>query len=167
MFTEDTLPKTVATCLKAPKALDQFYKALRPNDSERHTEYPFMSACGPWETNFVKAAASPIVFVDLVEHDDQLLYGGTLRTPFDPAHLRLCPDSGRLFHRLLTPNIDFLGLLRSQLAERVAQGIELVEEGGPAWQDGRLGHFSWKGSQHELLSIHRPFVGSASHGESR
>lgn len=112
-----------------------------------------MSTCG-WETNFVKAADTPVVFTDLDE-EGQLRYGATLGTPFQPASLRLCPATGRLYHRLATPRMDCLGLLRSQLAGRLAADIELSEPAGQG--DGRLGSFAWRGSRHPLLGVDKPF----------
>jgi len=157
LFLEDVLPKTVATCLKAPKALDAFYKVLARNDSGEHAEYPFLSSCG-WETNFVTAADTPVVFTEL-EDDGQLRYAATLGVPFDPESLRLCPATGRLYHRLRTSRLDCLGLLRSQLAERLAGGVELHDEATAA-AAGPLGSFDWRGARHDLFGVDTPFADS-------
>ena len=117
LYLEDTLPKTAATCLKAPKAINAFFKALQHNNTGHHSEYPYVSPCGHWETNYIKAAAVPVVFTDLIRQhvkasqplpssedtegdDDVLCYAVGLTAPFDPRELRVCPRTGMLFHRL-------------------------------------------------------------------
>ena len=55
LFLEDMVPKNIATCLKAPKFLRFFFSHVKPNDTGKHEEYPFVSPCGP-EMNFIKPA---------------------------------------------------------------------------------------------------------------
>ena len=156
LFTEDTVPKTMATALKAQAAVDYFFKMLQRNETGLHEEYPFVSPCGSWETNFIKAAATPAVFVTLQQPEtceasvrDELVYGSSLTVPFDPAELRLCTERGMLFHRLRTKRIDTMALLRSQLTQHLSAHVELFDS--PKGEV--VGEFEWRGSLFPLRRI--------------
>jgi hypothetical protein len=115
LFLEETLPKNVATSIKAPKFLDFFFRRLRSvteadkewmKEHDIPTEdYPFVSPCGK-ELNFVRPAATPIVFHSLVHNHDsgdrQLVFGGgdKLVQPFDERRVCTSIKTGRLYHEL-------------------------------------------------------------------
>ena len=114
--------------LTEPRFLDFFFKRLRPNDTGRFGEYPFLSPCAG-ELNFVRAADRPIVFHRL--RGDELVYAATLTCSFKPAALGVSTD-GRLYH---TAPVGELGLLHShvalQLGERIRQqGADYVLQHG-------------------------------------
>jgi len=157
LFLEDTVPKTMATALKAPKAIDFFFNMLQRNTTGLHEEYPFVSPCGDWETNFIKAAATPAVFVSLRQPEtcetavaDELVYGTSLTVPFDPEMLRLCTDRGMLFHRLGTKRVDTMALLRSQLTVHLSTHFQLFD----APKADVVGEFEWRGSLFPLRKMH-------------
>ncbi|KAI7824625.1 hypothetical protein BC939DRAFT_449634 [Gamsiella multidivaricata] len=100
VFLQDTRPKNFVSCYKDPKFLDFFINRIKPNATAHFPEYPWLSPCGK-EMNFVEAADTPIVFHSLQE--GQLLWGGTLRTPFLPDQLRVSMSTGRIYHPLSRP----------------------------------------------------------------
>lgn len=172
LFSAETRARNLATCVKDNKALDFFFKQLRPNATgllER--EYPWISPCGA-ELNFVAADDTPIVFTGLV--DSQLTYGGTLRQPFVPAHLRLSASSGRLYHVLTghrrmtaAPGEEpALMLLRSQIVGELEHRMspasareEFASLPGPvatadAASERNSGLvFEWNGKRHPILTV--------------
>ena len=96
LYLEETYPKNYTSCLKDDKFLDFFFNALKPNDTGKLLEYPWVSPC--WgEANYVKVYKHPIVFRQLI--DNQYLWGGTLKVPFDPSKL-VIDSSGCLLHYL-------------------------------------------------------------------
>ncbi|ETO19415.1 hypothetical protein RFI_17827, partial [Reticulomyxa filosa] len=70
-----------------------------------HEEYPYISPCGK-EMNFIKCDTSPIVFFDLIAKEAssdsgaewELIYGGSLRVPFDPYALRVHGKNWKVYH---------------------------------------------------------------------
>ncbi|KAI8597790.1 hypothetical protein EDD21DRAFT_384514 [Dissophora ornata] len=97
VFLQDTYPKNFTSCYKDPKFLDFFITRVKPNTTSLFPEYAWLSPCGK-EFNFVEAADTPIVFHGLKE--GQLLWAGSLRTPFLPDQLRVSASTGRLYHPL-------------------------------------------------------------------
>jgi hypothetical protein len=116
---------------------------LKPNEIEILSElgvtedYPFVSPCGK-ELNFIRPAATPIVFHSLIDNDTTLVYGGTMVQPFDSSHLAVSEKSGRLYHKMVAahPNasdkiktamhdndITEYGLIRSSVAVSLSEKI--------------------------------------------
>eukprot|EP00934_Nitzschia_sp_Nitz4_P001088 Nitzschia sp. Nitz4//scaffold401_size10831//1277//2211//NITZ4_009056-RA/size10831-snap-gene-0.21-mRNA-1//1//CDS//3329551063//1088//frame0 len=108
LFLEETLPKNIATSIKDDKFLNFFFSRVqhcRPKDEEFLDsegilqDYPYVSLCGK-EINFIRPAATPIVFHSFTPDQQNLCYGGTLMKPFDSKQLFLSSKSGRLYHKL-------------------------------------------------------------------
>ena len=161
LFTEDTIPKNIATSLKAPKFIDFFFKQLRPNtEFPEFAEYPWYSPCGK-EHNFIKASPSPVVFQEL-NVKEELVWGASLTVPFNPSKLRM-DDAGMLYHGL--DEIKRLrgnhGLIKSSLGVQLAATMEInvsaEEEEEDDRGDGRegrvVGTFEWKGVMHDVLAL--------------
>jgi hypothetical protein len=106
------------------------------------SEYPYVSPCGI-ELNFVRPAATPIVFHSL--QGDELSYAGSMVQPFDEKHLAISEETGRLYHRLTGENVlardraknkvvatqearkDEFGLIRSSVAVALSDRIEVLD----------------------------------------
>lgn len=109
-----------------------------------HEDYPFISPCGK-ELNFIKPADMPIVFHDL-SHDNELIYGGTLKVTFDPSKVLVSPRTGRLYH---PHSNDDVGLIRSQIGVRLSEWLSITEE-----QDGReIMKFQWGPEVHQVGTL--------------
>ncbi|KAK3270212.1 hypothetical protein CYMTET_21379, partial [Cymbomonas tetramitiformis] len=141
LYLEEVQPKNIATCLKDLRFLDFFFRQLRSSKGFPHSEiYPFVSPCGR-ELNFITADDTPLVYHTLsqiqanessVSTDTQLIYGGSLSERFFPGAVRMCGETGRLYHptpaRFLSkgedPNWLSKGLvLPSRLGQAVAEPI--------------------------------------------
>jgi hypothetical protein len=116
LFLEETMPKNIVTSIKDVRFLDSFFSRIKYiNELQREymilhdipvSDYPFISICGK-EWNFIRPAATPIVFHSLVDRDKYLLYGSTdksiLREPFNEVDgIALSKKSGKLYHKLTT-----------------------------------------------------------------
>lgn len=162
LFLEETLPKNIATSIKDARFLDFFFARLKHvSDAHRAymtahdipvADYPFVSVCGK-ELNFVRPAATPIVFHSLVDnnknngHDGHrldLVFGGnTLLQPFDELQgIAISERTGRLYHKLTTHSLfpsgsssstnrsyDEYGLIRSAVAVTLSARIVVVLDG--------------------------------------
>ena len=145
---EETQPKNIATSIKDTRFLDFFFSKVRDvNASEIRflqacgavtstgVDYPFVSPCGK-ELNFIRPAATPIVFHALSHDDTTLTYAGTMTQPLDYSKLAVSKKTGRLYHQL---NIESgirksrrtaseYGLIRSSVAvalsERIVDGLD-------------------------------------------
>jgi Domain of unknown function (DUF4505) len=105
---EETLPKNIATSIKDERFLDFFFRMVRPvgpAEVEVMTkfdiskdEYPFVSPCGK-ELNFIRPAATPIVFHTFHQKNSTLIYAGTKAQEFFASGLAVSKDTGRLYHR--------------------------------------------------------------------
>ncbi|KAG9324781.1 hypothetical protein KVV02_005372 [Mortierella alpina] len=150
VFLQETHPKNFTSCYKDPKFLDFFIRRIRPNETAHFPEYTWQSPCGK-EVNFVEAADTPVVFHGL--RDGQLMWAGTLKTPFLPDRLCVSESSGRLYHPLpasmtIQPTSEDndanglgLGLLKSSMVlSELAAGLD---------QDSIV----WKGQRFALRRI--------------
>jgi hypothetical protein len=146
LFLEETLPKNIATSIKDTKFLDFFFRRVRRISPEQATflherniswkEYPFVSVCGV-EKNFIRPAATPIVFHSLISDDSELSFAGNLVEPFNVENLAISPKSGRLYHRLTKPVpksktsqvlcLEY-ALIRSAVAVQLSEIMEPLEE---------------------------------------
>jgi len=144
LFTEQTLPKNIATCLKGEKFLDFFFRQVRPNPAGG--DYAWLSPCGK-ESNFIDAADTAIVFTELErgEGGASLIWGGTQRVAFEPERLRVSED-GRLYHLIETKRGGVAPcLVRASVALVLAEGMELGEESGAT-----AGTVEWEGRRVSL-----------------
>jgi hypothetical protein len=135
---EETLPKNIATSIKDEKFLNFFFSRIqRVRDVDREflalegaeKDYPYVSLCGK-EVNFIRPAATPIVFHSLV--GDDLHFGGNLIRPFDASYLAVSLKTGRLYHKIgkdnkvvcpEKPTQDEFGLIRSSVAVTLSEHI--------------------------------------------
>ena len=110
LFLEETSPKNITSSIKDTKFLNFFFSKIRcatvkeidflreEMDDEEDSQYPFVSKCG-FEINYIRPAATPIVFHTLVtNNDDRLLYGGNLSVQFDSNRLAISKRSGKLYY---------------------------------------------------------------------
>ena len=103
--------------------MDFFWRQIRNNNSNIHSDYEWISHCGK-ELNFIKteSCTTPIVLYDLLRKidnndsyrsyemslDDQeqnlfefyLQFGGSLKIKFDPNKLIYDSNGGRLYHKI-------------------------------------------------------------------
>jgi hypothetical protein len=99
-------------------------------------DYPFLSPCGV-ELNFVRPAATPIVYHTFCEHHKFMLYGGNLEHAFDSTQLAISSTTGRLYHRFIpkkymtnnqgTEQLMSYGLIRSTVAVALSEKISVGE----------------------------------------
>jgi hypothetical protein len=146
LFLEETSPKNIATSIKDEKFLNFFFSRIRCADSKEiaflkshdvEYDYPYVSQCGV-EINYIRPAATPIVFHSLTAEEKFLLYGGNLQQKFDSKMLAISSMTGRLYHRIIHTSTTSssgekrkkqssselgYGLIRSQLAVILADKI--------------------------------------------
>lgn len=103
-------------------------------------DYPFVSPCGI-ELNFIRPAATPIVYHTFRKNDRTLLYGGNLEQEFDSTILAISRTTGRLYHRFIPKNAKedirqhggesmAYGLIRSSVAVALSEKIGVGADGG-------------------------------------
>jgi Domain of unknown function (DUF4505) len=116
LYLEENPIKNVTSSIKDMKFLDFFFASIK-YVNETHKEYmnqhniptqdyPFVSICQN-EWNFIRPAATPIVFHSLIDKEQYLLYGSNntlmLREPFDETNgIVISKVSGMLYHKLTT-----------------------------------------------------------------
>jgi hypothetical protein len=144
LFNEEVTPKNIATSLKADKFLDFFFKRLRRNDTGEFTDYPYFSPCGK-EKNFILPADVGVAFHDYNEASNELMWGGTLKTIFEPASLAFSKRTGRMYH--YCPAKKEYALVKSSVAVAFAANIE-IEEG----DDGESVYY-YNSSEDEALKL--------------
>ncbi|CAI5714869.1 unnamed protein product [Hyaloperonospora brassicae] len=174
LFTEDTRPKNIATCLKSAKFLRFFFSHVQPNDiarckskeEEEFLEYPFQSPCGK-EMNYIKCADRPFVFEDLRRDDwgkwTLAFGGGELTMPFMPETLRISLSTGRLYHDVRTKHIapgtpGSIALVKSQLAVELGKCIDMHDfpDNLDSVEDVhalKLGHFEWESQRYAIHAV--------------
>ena len=151
LFLADTKRMNMATSLKDLTFLDFFFKRMKRNDTEVHSEYPYVSVCGR-ELNFISPPDKycSLVFYDFIDSTaedefpsvhgghgdggemldeigrrDTLIFGANNRQNFDVAKLAIHLSSGRLYHKIDKHGKMFneWGLLHPSIAEIVADRI--------------------------------------------
>jgi hypothetical protein len=116
LYLEENPIKNITSSIKDAKFLDFFFAHIK-YINETHKEYmkqhdipvqdyPFVSICQR-EWNFIRPAATPIVFHSLIDNEQVLLYGSSntllLREPFDETSgIVISKVSGKLYHKLTT-----------------------------------------------------------------
>uniref|UniRef100_M4C4K1 Uncharacterized protein n=1 Tax=Hyaloperonospora arabidopsidis (strain Emoy2) TaxID=559515 RepID=M4C4K1_HYAAE len=174
LFTEDTRPKNIATCLKSAKFLRFFFSQVRSNDiarckskeEEKLLEYPFQSPCGK-EMNYIKCADRPFVFEDFQRDEwgkwTLMFGGGGLTMPFMPETIRISLSTGRLYHDVRTKHVasgtpESIALVKSQLAVELSKYIDMhsfpdnidsVEDVNAL----KLGDFKWETQRYAIHAI--------------
>ncbi len=120
-------------------------------------DYPFVSLCGK-EVNFIRPAATPIVFHSMVGKD--LYFGGTLSTPFQPSMLAISAKTGHLYHKIESkPYVQMdaaaiveYGLIRSSVVVALSDRIHPREFDSMARGSNDL-FFSGEGEEEVLINI--------------
>jgi len=138
-------------CFTEKQFLKFFFSQLETNATGRYTdEFPYVSHCGR-ERNFIRCDDLPVVFTELVRNSAtsstdmyQLTYaGGTLSVAFQPEHIVMLPESGRVYH-IGPANGGGVGLVKSSLAIELSKFFEFADGGSVPT------HFIWQGHKHEL-----------------
>jgi len=132
--------RTVATAYRDVKFLDGLYGGLR-----RRRDGRWAQRCAG-EINFLRLDSGDeiadarliAVFTALDADAAALAYGGSRAAPFDPAALRVCASSGRLYHALADSRLGPLGLVGAPVAHALAPRLALDDAGGCelAWRGG-------------------------------
>lgn len=139
--------KNFTSCFKDKVFLEFFFRRLRRNNTGRYEDtFPFLSLCGR-ERNFIRCDDLPIVFTHLLNDHQHLSYGyagDKMTHPFQPDHLYMSPESGRVYHPA-EGKPEGVGLVRSKLAIELSKGFEFE-----AGDDKPPTHFLWKGERIEL-----------------
>ena len=104
-------------------------------------DYPFISPCGT-ELNFIRPAATPIVFHTFDETALTIQFGGSMCQKFDPSWLAVSPSTGRLYHKLregsneggpraggVSRSSMKYGLVQSSVAVQLSGSMHLNENG--------------------------------------
>ena len=143
LFLEETSPKNITSSIKDTTFLNFFFSKIRcatvkeidflreEMDDEEDSQYPFVSKCG-LEINYIRPAATPIVFHTLVtNNDDRLLYGGNLSVQFDSNRLAISKRSGKLYYPVHNNNnsedrmkLEY-GLISSSVAVTLSDKITI------------------------------------------
>jgi len=143
LFLEETLPKNIATSIKDDRFLDFFFRRVRPILPKEEAllaahnitceEYPFVSPCGK-ELNFIRPAATPIVFHSFDVEKSMFMYAGSQSQAFQASNLAISKDTGRLYHRCTHlektagKNEPQFALIRSAVVVGLSDQIGPVEE---------------------------------------
>ena len=117
LYLEENPIKNITSSIKDTKFLEFFFgrtiyiNEIHKEYMKQHNiplqDYPFVSICQN-EWNFIRPAATPIVFHSFIDSNEQyLLYGSSgtsmLREPFDEANgIFISKLSGKLYHKLTT-----------------------------------------------------------------
>ncbi len=139
LFLEETFPKNIATSIKDDRFLNFFFSRIRHanekdlnflKDHNVHDDYPFVSRCGV-EINFIRPAATPIVFHSLV--NDTLFYGGSLSVPFENDRLAVSKTSGRFYYRISNEKENIVhemkyGLICTSVGVALSNKISICED---------------------------------------
>ncbi|KAJ1674893.1 hypothetical protein EV182_002349 [Spiromyces aspiralis] len=146
LFLHDVWPRNITSCFKDRRFLNFFFQRLRPNTTGQHEgQYPYISLCGK-EVNYLEPADTPVVYTDLVNEGKQLVWGGALLMPFNPANLHVHPVSGYVYHPSPDPALGKLALVSSSTILRYISptlDIDKVE-------------YQWKGTTYPVKLIELP-----------
>ncbi|EGG06736.1 uncharacterized protein MELLADRAFT_106457 [Melampsora larici-populina 98AG31] len=161
MKTEDPLFLDVLLGKLRPNLTSEKYSACENSQRKRYLMdgYRWVSRCGP-ELNFLKADCTPVVYQNLVSHNqNELSYAGTLTTPFKPEMLRVDTTTGYVFHP--SPGVRArygnFSLLRSSLVlDQLGSSLTLDEEASP---DEPVGWLDWQGCKWPIERLHSTDLG--------
>nr|XP_009859298.1 UPF0598 protein CG30010 isoform X2 [Ciona intestinalis] len=129
LFMDDAKVKNFISCFKEKDFLAFFFSRIRLNRTGRYEDdFPYFSPCGR-EKNYIRCDDLPIVFTHILKQDsesddkDFLSYGyagDKLTFPFQPEHLCMLPDTGRVYHPA-PDKTGGVGLVKSKLAIEISQ----------------------------------------------
>lgn len=115
--------KNFTSCFKEKKFLRFFFSQLKMNNTNRYTDFPFLSPCGK-ERNYVRVDDCPFVFTHVISKDVEgkkqlrLAYNHAddlLTLSFHPEKIFMLPETGRVYHPA-PQKAGSIGLIRSKLA---------------------------------------------------
>lgn len=116
--------KNFTSCFKEKKFLQFFFNQLRWNNTDRYTEFPYLSIC-EGERNYIRCDDLPFVFSHVFTKtrrdgikEEHLAYnnaGDTLSLKFEPDRIVMLPDTGRVYHPAPL-RAGSIGLIKSKLA---------------------------------------------------
>lgn len=132
--------KNFTSCIKDKKFLHFFFTRIRPNTTARYeSEFPFVSFCGR-ERNYIRCDDTPAVFshvftingtgsnsvsTNVSNNLNKFAFGNAgdlLFHDFEPEHICMVPETGRLYH----PAHEFyggFGLIKSSLAIEISHSF--------------------------------------------
>ena len=163
--------KNFTSCIKDKKFLHFFFTRIRPNATARYeSEFPFVSHCGR-ERNYIRCDDTPVVFSHIFTKTAtdgkgdcyQFAFGNAgelLYHDFQPEHICMVPETGRVYH----PAHEFyggFGLIKSSLSIEISNSF-LYESDDVS--DGTLNssgrklypqptHFMFEGVKYELSNL--------------
>ncbi|XP_075167116.1 UPF0598 protein CG30010 [Haematobia irritans] len=151
LFLDDSKMKNFTSCFKEKKFLKFFFDRVKFNDTKRYkTEFPYLSLCGR-ERNYIRCDDTPIVFTHVIQDSsgmDKIQYnhaGEVLQIDFQPDHIYMNPETGRVYHPYPKDKVGSIGLIRSKLSIELSKYFEFEhgEQNGPS-------HIWWKDTKHLL-----------------
>uniref|UniRef100_A0A0A9XYJ1 Uncharacterized protein n=3 Tax=Lygus hesperus TaxID=30085 RepID=A0A0A9XYJ1_LYGHE len=156
LFLDDARMKNFTSCFKDKEFLIFFFKRIRPNETERYPEFPYISLCGR-ERNYIRCDDTPLVFTHVkqmadlknqnVDGEDAFCYGHAgdlMHLPFKPDKLFMSPQTGRVYHPC-EERFGSVGLVMSKLAIEISPRFTFEHgDGKPPTK------FEWKGKVHDL-----------------
>jgi len=151
LFLDDSKMKNFTSCFKEKKFLRFFFNQLRINNTNRYSEFPYVSLCGK-ERNFVRCDDYPIVFTHVIEKSPDEYYlahnhaSEMLTIKFEPQNIFMLPETGRVYHPAYE-RVGSIGLVQSKLAIQFSSHFMFQngEENPPT-------QFTFKGKTYDLLS---------------
>lgn len=148
--------KNFTSCFKEKKFLRFFFAQLRLNNTDRYTDFPYLSLCGK-ERNYLRCDDYPFVFThilqkgsDSLSKTDCLAYnhaGELLSLPLEPEKIFMLPATGRVYHPA-PERVGSIGLVRSKLAIELSKYFE--------FENGELDPptiFKWGGTAYKLDNL--------------
>lgn len=123
--------KNFTSCFKEKKFLKFFFSQLRMNNTNRYSEFPFLSPCGK-EKNYVRVDDCPFVFTHVVTKEVKgmkqlhLAYNNAdelLTLKFEPEKIFMLPETGRVYHPA-PQRAGSVGLVRSKLAIEFSKSFQ-------------------------------------------
>ncbi|CAB0015348.1 unnamed protein product [Nesidiocoris tenuis] len=150
LFLDDSKMKNFTSCFKDKEFLVFFFKRIRPNETDRYVEFPYISLCGR-ERNYIRCDDTPLVFTHVRPAEngpgDIFCYGHAgdlMHLPFEPDKLFMCPTTGRVYHPC-EERFGSVGLVMSKLAIEISPRFSFENgENRPPTK------FQWKDKLHNL-----------------
>lgn len=160
--------KNFTSCIKDKHFLQFFFTRIRPNSTSRYeSTFPFVSLCGR-ERNYIRCDDTPVVFSHIFTNasDDgnnnchKFAFGNAgdlLSHDFQPEHICMVPETGRIYH----PAHEFyggFGLIKSSLAIEISNSfVYEAKENTSNETEKKLfeqpTHFIFEGIKYKLTNL--------------
>ncbi|KAK9719547.1 protein of unknown function (DUF4505) [Popillia japonica] len=131
LFLDDSKMKNFTSCFKEKKFIQFFFNQMRLNNTDRYTNFPYLSLCGR-EKNYARCDDYPFVFTNVIEKKTKsgetelhLAYNHAadlLSLKFMPEKIFMLPESGRIYHPAPS-RIGSIGLIASKLAIEISKNF--------------------------------------------